>query len=75
MGKRKTFIEAVKEFKAKVNKDLPLKKLFLFGSRARGENSKWSDVDLLIVSDKFKKMKFRERELQRCMNIGMKIWI
>ena len=75
MGKRKTFIEAVKEFKANVSKDLPLKKVVLFGSRAKDINSKWSDVDLLIVSDKFKKMKFRERELQRCMNIGMKIWI
>ena len=35
--------------------------MVLFGSRARGTPHKWSDIDLLIVSDTFKKLKFRRR--------------
>ena len=61
MGERKLIIKKLKEFKKKVNKDLHIKKMFLFGSRARGDTPKWSDIDLVIVSDKFKNLKFRKR--------------
>lgn len=33
----------------------------LFGSRVRGENLENSDVDLIIISDKFAKKRFVER--------------
>ena len=33
---------------------LPIKKVILFGSFARGSQRKWSDIDLCIVSPKFK---------------------
>ncbi|MFH1838292.1 MAG: nucleotidyltransferase domain-containing protein [Candidatus Kuenenbacteria bacterium] len=33
---------------------LPIKKVVLFGSRAKGTQNKWSDVDLCIISPKFK---------------------
>jgi len=33
---------------------LPIKKVFLFGSFARGAQHKWSDIDLCVVSPKFK---------------------
>ncbi|MEK7167054.1 MAG: nucleotidyltransferase domain-containing protein [Patescibacteria group bacterium] len=33
---------------------LPIKKVVLFGSYAKGVQNKWSDVDLCIVSPKFK---------------------
>lgn len=36
-------------------------KIILFGSRARGDNLIESDVDLVIVSKKFKSMHWRER--------------
>lgn len=36
-------------------------KIVLFGSRARGDHLIESDVDLLIVSDRFEGMNWRER--------------
>jgi len=33
---------------------LPIKKVILFGSYAKGTQHKWSDIDLCIVSPKFK---------------------
>ena len=35
--------------------------MIFFGSRASGKPHKWSDIDLIIVSPKFKKMDFIER--------------
>lgn len=58
MAKRKVpkkVKEKIDEY-VKVLKDdkLPIKKVVLFGSYARGTQNKWSDVDLCIVSSKFK---------------------
>jgi len=39
-------------------------KIILFGSRARGDYLKGSDIDLLIVSNKFKEIPFRERMIK-----------
>lgn len=36
-------------------------KIILFGSRARGDHLKGSDIDLLIISQAFKCMDWRER--------------
>lgn len=33
--------------------NLPIKKVFLFGSYAKGSQHQWSDVDLCIISPKF----------------------
>ena len=33
---------------------LPIQKVFLFGSHAKGTSHKWSDIDLCVVSPKFK---------------------
>ncbi len=38
--------------------------VYLFGSRARGDNLEESDIDLLIVSEKFRNINFRERMIQ-----------
>ena len=40
----------------KILKDdkLPIKKVILFGSFAKGKQHKWSDIDLCIISPKFK---------------------
>ena len=35
--------------------------MFLFGSYATGKTRKWSDVDLVIVSPKFRKKKSYQR--------------
>ena len=39
-------------------------KVLLFGSRARGDHLKESDIDLLVVAKSFKKISFRERMIQ-----------
>ena len=39
-------------------------KIILFGSRARGDHFTTSDIDLIIVSKKFKKIKFYDRMIQ-----------
>lgn len=38
------------------------KKVLLFGSRAVGSPLLFSDVDLLVVSEKFRSLNFRERK-------------
>ncbi len=36
-------------------------KIILFGSRARGDHLEDSDIDIIVVSDKFEELDFRER--------------
>ncbi|MBU2578965.1 nucleotidyltransferase domain-containing protein [Patescibacteria group bacterium] len=36
---------------------LPIKKVILFGSYAKGEQHKWSDIDLCIISSAFNRKK------------------
>ncbi|MBI5223513.1 nucleotidyltransferase domain-containing protein [Candidatus Micrarchaeota archaeon] len=51
----------LKEFKKAVSIKLPVERMIFFGSRATGNAGKWSDVDLIIVSKKFKQVKPLER--------------
>ncbi|MHA1694019.1 MAG: nucleotidyltransferase domain-containing protein [Candidatus Helarchaeota archaeon] len=39
-------------------------KIILFGSRARGDHLENSDIDLIVISDKFKNIPFRKRLIQ-----------
>ena len=39
-------------------------KILLFGSRARGDHLEESDIDIIVVSDYFKDIPFRERMIQ-----------
>ncbi len=41
----------LQRLKAKIVERLPLRRLVLFGSRARGDNEPDSDVDVLVVLD------------------------
>ena len=56
---RKKIPEEVKksldQYLAVLKKDkLPVKEAILFGSFAKGKQKKWSDIDICIVSPKFK---------------------
>ena len=51
---RKKHLDLLREFKEKLSKKMPVKKMILFGSRASGKPHRWSDFDLIIVSEKFK---------------------
>ena len=61
MGGRKTIELKLKKFKKNVNKDLSVSKMYFFGSRATGKPHKYSDIDLIIVSPKFRKLDFFKR--------------
>ena len=61
MGNKNSILDKLKLFKKKVNKDMPIKKIILFGSRAKGKTGRDIDVDLIIVSPKFKGLDFFKR--------------
>ena len=44
-----------------IKKTFSPQKIILFGSRARGDNLKESDIDLLIISSKFNNIPFMDR--------------
>ncbi len=61
MGSQKYLIKRLLKFKKEVGKDFPLQKVILFGSRTTKKFREESDVDLIIVSPKFKKFDFIQR--------------
>ena len=51
----KKVIQGVEEYVASLRSDkLPIKSVYVFGSYAKGEQRKDSDVDVAIISPKFK---------------------
>jgi len=61
MGGRKSIKDMLKLFKNKLNAEVPIKKMVFFGSRYNGKAKKDSDIDLIIVSSKFRKLDFFQR--------------
>jgi len=60
---RKKHLEYLKNFKKQLSKEIPIQKMYLFGSRAGGKPHRWSDFDLLIVSKKFRNKVSFERSV------------
>ncbi len=54
----KTFIETIVPV---IKKEMSPSKIVIFGSRVRGEATEESDIDVIIVSDFFKGIKFVRR--------------
>ena len=54
----KQSIQIAEKFLRNLKKNLNIKKLILFGSRARGDNFLTSDFDFIVVSDDFKNKQF-----------------
>jgi len=63
MGKNRNLIAQLKEFKKDISKSMHLDNMIFFGSKAEGTGSKHSDVDLIIVSNKFNNIRPLERGL------------
>lgn len=57
MGKKIPHLKKIINFKKKIDKDIHINKMLLFGSLARGNYKRWSDIDLLVVSEDFKNIK------------------
>lgn len=47
--------------------------VWLWGSRAYGTPNKYSDIDLIVVSDKFSKIKFIRRMCEFLSEIGLSL--
>ena len=58
IGMDKKRVETIKELKSylrKIRRKYAIKKMILFGSAARGKTTKHSDLDIILVSAKFRK--------------------
>ncbi len=62
--KTSKIIKILRKFKKKIEKNLSLDSLILFGSRARGDERENSDVDLIIVSKDFEGKKSFKRAVK-----------
>ncbi|HLC91006.1 MAG TPA: nucleotidyltransferase domain-containing protein [Candidatus Nanoarchaeia archaeon] len=61
MDRKKDIKQKFEPFKKKASKDILIKKMILFGSRAKGKTGKDIDADFIIVSPDFKNMDFFQR--------------
>ena len=51
----KKVITQVKEYKKILQADkLPMQGVYIFGSHAKGTQNKWSDIDVCVISPKFR---------------------
>ncbi|MBI3035238.1 nucleotidyltransferase domain-containing protein [Candidatus Woesearchaeota archaeon] len=61
MDRKKTIISKLKNFKKDVSGEFKISYMYLFGSRAAGKPHRYSDIDLIIVSPKFRGLDFFRR--------------
>jgi len=68
-------LKIVESFKKAISKKLNIKKLILFGSRARGDFKEESDFDLIVVSDEFEEAKGYRRapDMYRAWNVDYSV--
>lgn len=64
MDKTAILKKELKKFKKEVSKKIPITEMIFFGSRAKGKGKRDSDIDLIIVSEKFKRKKFHQRSVK-----------
>ena len=64
-GKQQTqkIIQQLKEFKRNSKKTFGIDKIILFGSAAKGKMNEHSDIDLILVSEKFRGQSFFKRAI------------
>ena len=63
MRKKNAIVGELNKFKKQLSLNIPIKKMILFGSLAKGRYHKDSDIDLIIVSDKFRGKKSFKRSI------------
>lgn len=61
MGEKRTQDPRLARFRKEVSESFRITKAILFGSRAKGEELKSSDYDILLVSPDFEGIHFTER--------------
>ena len=63
MYKKNDIIKELNKFKKQLSATTPINKMILFGSMATGRVHKDSDVDLILVSHKFRRKKSFKRSI------------
>jgi len=58
-------------FKILKKNNIPIQKAVLFGSYARGDNNKWSDIDLAIVSELFEGNRIKDKNKIRSITLSV----
>jgi predicted nucleotidyltransferase len=53
------------------NNDIPIKEAILFGSYARGNYQKWSDIDIALVSDIFRGNRIDDKDKIRKITLSI----
>lgn len=72
----KTFERKILErFKFLLSKKLPVYKVVFFGSRARGDATEYSDMDVLVVLDKIKNESEKDYVSECAWEVGFKYGI
>ncbi|MDP3640069.1 MAG: nucleotidyltransferase domain-containing protein [Nanoarchaeota archaeon] len=61
MGRKEALVKELQQFAQHISKDYPLKKMILFGSQVTGKAGRDSDVDLILVSEKFRRQSILKR--------------
>lgn len=54
-------LDIISQFLKELQKHIFVGKVILFGSYARKQQDKWSDIDLGVISDDFKDVSYLER--------------
>jgi predicted nucleotidyltransferase len=68
--KRDETSKKIEKFITLLKDKISIERIILFGSYIRGQQKKWSDIDLAVISDDFKKMNFHSR----LVFLGMIAW-
>lgn len=63
MAGKEAVIKQLHAFKEALSKKIPVERMILFGSMATGKTRKYSDIDLIIVSKKFRRLASFKRSL------------
>ncbi|MDK2373020.1 MAG: nucleotidyltransferase domain-containing protein [Candidatus Korarchaeota archaeon] len=63
---REKIIRELRAYSKKLSENLGRVSIILFGSFAKGDYNLWSDIDVIIVSESFRGIRF----VERCLEIG-----
>ena len=64
-------LKIITRFMREAKKSLDVKRVILFGSRASGQSSTWSDIDIAVISNDFNGMDF----IKRSARLGKIAWV
>jgi len=64
--------EAIREATRMLKRDFPVKKVILFGSKARGDSDKDSDIDLFLVTERPIHWREKQSIVHTLFDLGMK---